>query len=177
MENLTIILQFIAAMAGGCAWLWLIWLGKADPGSFVNLLQVFLGGLAVHLINRSNASTITNQAKPTTPSKEGGYSSPFFLLTLIAIFSSMALLTACATGYRTALDVTTAQTKAADDNTVLALRTAICALPLSAILRNADIIPGIKALCLPGGDASNPNGILPIPQGPVQVQIVPSVGK
>lgn len=39
--------------------------------------------------------------------------------------------------------------KAADDNAVHVWATAGCAFPLSAILRNQEVIPAIKALCTP----------------------------
>lgn len=167
--NAVALYQFLAGVFAGGAWYSLVYFGKADPGSFVSTLQLLLGALIAHLINKSALGTEpapTAEKPPVVAPKEGGYIRWGMLALLL-------LLSACATGYRVALDSGLAQARAADDNLVLTYKAAICALPLSAILRNADIIPGIKALCLPGGNMSDPNGILPTgPSGPVQVQIV-----
>jgi hypothetical protein len=50
--------------------------------------------------------------------------------------------------------------QASNDNLVQVWKTAACGTPLSAILRNPEVIPALKALCLPGGDAANPTGLL-----------------
>jgi hypothetical protein len=180
-----LILQFISGLAAGGAWLYLVYIGKADAGTLVGTLQTLLGALIMHI-----AHTAANQASPATavepplaasavfpPGTQKGFTLTSFLVTLIPVVFILLVLGGCATGYRTAFTAVDANAKAADDNLVMTYKAAICGLPLSAILRNADIIPGIKALCLPGGNASDPNGILPTPftaNSPVQVQIVPN---
>lgn len=183
---LVTILQFAAGILAGAAWLFLVYIGKADASVFVGTLQTLLGALIVHLVNQTTANNalpvpaVAKAAEPapaaTGPSGQQGFARPLYLLTLaIACIGFTLLLGGCATAYRAGFESTLTSAKAADDNLVLTEKTAMCALPLSAILRNADIIPGIKALCLPGGNASDPNGILPDPQhAPVQVQIVPN---
>ena len=48
---------------------------------------------------------------------------------------------------------------AEDDN--IAFWTAnACGTPLSAAIRHPEIIPALRALCLPGGTASSPAGLL-----------------
>lgn len=176
---LVTVLQFASGLLAGAAWLFLVYIGKADANLFVGTLQTLLGALIVHLVHQATDNTPAVAAPaparaslPAVQQAEGGFARPLFLVVLALC---AVALSACATGYRTALDTGLAQAKAADDNLVLTYKAAMCGLPLSAILRNADIIPGIKALCLPGGNASDPNGILPDPNhGPVQVQIVPN---
>lgn len=183
------VLQFIAGLAAGGAWLYLVIIGKAEAGTFISTLQMLLGALITHLVYQAanNAPAVAaapEAVKPAVaplpittagPSGQQGFATPYFAIVLFAIGCAIVLtLSGCATTYAAGFNASLAQAKAVDDNVVMTEKAAMCALPLSAILRNADIIPGIKALCLPGGNASDPNGILPDPQhGPVQVQIVP----
>jgi hypothetical protein len=50
--------------------------------------------------------------------------------------------------------------KAADDNAIHLWMTAACGTPLSAAIRNPEIIQALKALCLPAGAASSPITLL-----------------
>jgi hypothetical protein len=43
--------------------------------------------------------------------------------------------------------------QAANDSAIQAWKLAGCALPLSAVLRNPDIIPALNSLCKPAGGA------------------------
>ena len=49
----------------------------------------------------------------------------------------------------------------AEDSNIAFWKVNACGTPLSAAIRHPEIIPALRALCLPGGAASNPAGILP----------------
>lgn len=53
--------------------------------------------------------------------------------------------------------------KTAEDDHIALWTVAACGTPLSAAIRNPQIIPALRALCLPGGAASNPTGLLQEP--------------
>jgi len=86
---------------------------------------------------------------------------------MICSASMAALLPGCAgfqqavTGYEAAAikGVTALQDNALTSWVVLG-----CATPISAAIRHPEIIPALKALCLPGGSASNPSALLDVPQ-------------
>lgn len=46
--------------------------------------------------------------------------------------------------------------KAADDNQIMLWTVAACATPYSAAIRNPQVIPALKALCLPNGADAAP---------------------
>ena len=54
--------------------------------------------------------------------------------------------------------------KAAEDNNIQLWKVNVCGTPFSAAIRHPEIVPAMKALCLPQGDTANPanllNGIL-----------------
>lgn len=52
------------------------------------------------------------------------------------------------------------QVKAADDNAIRVWSAAACGTPYSAAIRNPDVIPALKALCLPAGSAADPATLL-----------------
>ncbi len=54
-----------------------------------------------------------------------------------------------------------ASIKAAEDDNIALWTVNACGTPLSAAIRNPQIIPALRALCLPGGSAASPSGILP----------------
>lgn len=57
--------------------------------------------------------------------------------------------------------------RAAEDNNLRVLVFGICATPYSALIRHPEIVPGVGALCLPGGNLSNPAALLyAIPPAP-----------
>ena len=50
--------------------------------------------------------------------------------------------------------------KAAEDDNIAFWKANACGTPLSAAIRHPEIIPALRALCLPGGAAANPVGLL-----------------
>ena len=54
-----------------------------------------------------------------------------------------------------------ASIKASEDDNIALWTVNACGTPLSAAIRNPQIIPALRALCLPGGAAASPSGILP----------------
>ncbi|MES2048836.1 MAG: hypothetical protein V4447_10575 [Pseudomonadota bacterium] len=53
--------------------------------------------------------------------------------------------------------------EATNDNAIRVWSSLACGTPFSAAIRNPQIIPALKALCLPGGDQSNPASLLVVP--------------
>ena len=53
--------------------------------------------------------------------------------------------------------------RAAEDDHIALWTVTACGTPLSAAVRHPEIIPALRALCLPGGAASNPTGLLQEP--------------
>ena len=83
------------------------------------------------------------------------------------IFAAIILsLTGCA-GLQQAFDAGTAagavSLKAAEDSNIRLWEFNACATPLSAAIRNPQIIPALRALCLPGGGQSSPILLLDVP--------------
>jgi hypothetical protein len=90
---------------------------------------------------------------------------------LVALVAAAALAGCTTTAMTAVTGYETAAVKgvqAVNDNAIQVWKTAACATPLSAVLRNPDIIPGLKALCLPGGNASDPNTLLVEPVKPAK---------
>lgn len=50
--------------------------------------------------------------------------------------------------------------KATNDNVIDAWTVAACATPLSAVARHPEIVPALKALCLPNGASGSPATLL-----------------
>ena len=50
--------------------------------------------------------------------------------------------------------------KAAEDSNIAFWKLNVCGTPYSAILRHPEIVPAIRALCLPNGDQANPATLL-----------------
>jgi hypothetical protein len=98
--------------------------------------------------------------------KQAGRANPA-LLGLLAV----ALLAGCSTVMRGYESAAYNEIKSADDNTLAVLKVAFCGQPLSAFLRNAELIPGAKALCLPGGNASNPADLLDAGRVPITINL------
>ena len=48
----------------------------------------------------------------------------------------------------------------AEDNALKTLTVGLCATPISAAIRHPEVVPGITALCLPGGNQSSPATML-----------------
>lgn len=77
-----------------------------------------------------------------------------------------AALTGCA-GYQQVLSgYETSAIKgiqAADDNTIRVWSAAACGTPYSAAIRNPQVIPALKVLCLPAGADSSPALLFEVP--------------
>ncbi len=50
--------------------------------------------------------------------------------------------------------------KAAEDDNIAIWKVNACGTPLSAAIRHPEIIPALRALCLQGGMAASPDGLL-----------------
>lgn len=50
--------------------------------------------------------------------------------------------------------------QAANDNIIAGWSATACGTPLSAILRHPEVIPALKALCMPGGASASPATLL-----------------
>ena len=50
--------------------------------------------------------------------------------------------------------------RAAEDDHISLWTVTACGTPLSAAIRNPQIIPALRALCLPGGSAARPDWLL-----------------
>lgn len=90
----------------------------------------------------------------------------------ILILGAALALSGCAgfqqalTGYESAAYVSA---KASNDNLIQVWKVAACATPFSAAVRNPDIIPALKALCVPAGAASSPITLLDaVPAAPAK---------
>lgn len=83
--------------------------------------------------------------------------------TSLIIALAAVALSGCATqmqlvkGYESAAAISL---RAAEDNQLGVLTFGLCATPYSAIVRHPEIVPGVMALCLPGGNLSNPANLL-----------------
>ena len=53
-----------------------------------------------------------------------------------------------------------ASIKAAEDDNIALWTVNACGTPLSAAIRHPEIIPALRALCLQGGMAASPDGLL-----------------
>ena len=82
---------------------------------------------------------------------------------LIALISSIS---GCAS-YQQAVDggmtAAAVSLRAAEDTNIHLWTFNACATPLSAAIRNPQIIPALRALCLPGGGQSSPILLLEVP--------------
>ena len=82
---------------------------------------------------------------------------------IIALAVSALAMSGCASvqqavhGYGAAAIVAI---KAAEDDNIAFWTANACGTPLSAAIRHPEIIPALRALCLPGGMASSPAGLL-----------------
>lgn len=78
-------------------------------------------------------------------------------LFVVVSFCFIGTLIGCAgvqqvvTGYESSA---IAGAKALHDNEIMVLKVGLCATPFSAAVRNPEIIPALKVLCLPGASVS-----------------------
>lgn len=78
-------------------------------------------------------------------------------LTVIAILLT-SLLTGCASlnqAYSAAGASALVDARTASDNALKTAVVAVCMTPYDTIARNPTVVPGVMALCLPGGNAAN----------------------
>lgn len=94
-----------------------------------------------------------------------GHSRLFRSGMLPAALAALLALAGCANvqqainGYEAAALVSI---KAAEDNNIRLWSANACGTPLSAAIRNPQIVPALRALCLPAGADSNPAALLEI---------------
>lgn len=79
------------------------------------------------------------------------------LIVALLALSGCAGMQQALTGYESAA---VAGAKASNDNLIAIWSTAACATPFSAAVRNPQIIPALKALCLPAGAGASPITLL-----------------
>lgn len=83
--------------------------------------------------------------------------------TLAALLICLVLLTGCASfsqAYSGYQQSAIAGLQMANDNVISTWTATACATPLSAVYRNPQVIPALKALCMPGGAAVSPATLL-----------------
>lgn len=77
------------------------------------------------------------------------------LITILAALSLTGCMTGCA-GLNQAVQaygsIAVTNAKAANDTLIDGYKIGVCALPLSAILRNPEIIPAVRSLCVAPSD-------------------------
>lgn len=90
-----------------------------------------------------------------------------FLIGAVCLFVSI-IMSGCASfqqavnGYESAAVV---NVKAAEDNNIRTWLYDACGTPFSAAIRHPEIVPGLKALCLPNGADTSPSSLFDnIPQ-------------
>jgi hypothetical protein len=165
----TTMLKFLALFLGFALWAALGFFCKVPLDPLIALLQMGLGGLVAHMLQDAGAAPVQTTAPPAA-GQQGG----FALVRLLAIVAAIAVglaLAGCSTTMRAYEAAAYNEIKSADDNTLSVLKVAFCGQPLSAFLRNSDMIPGAKALCLPGGNASDPSALLDAGKQPITINL------
>ena len=79
------------------------------------------------------------------------------LVLLISTLTGCAAQQAAIKGYENAALV---GLRAAEDNNIAVWTVDACGTALSAAIRNPQIVPALRALCFPGGNASDPSLLL-----------------
>ncbi|MBX9900810.1 MAG: hypothetical protein K2Y28_08510 [Burkholderiaceae bacterium] len=103
--------------------------------------------------------------------------SPSFLRILAVVLFGAAIFLAsgCAGFQQVVSGYETAAIKgiqAAEDNNIRIWSANACGTPFSAAIRNPQLIPALKALCLPAGSSGNPSALFEI-QLPDKAQPIP----
>ena len=84
----------------------------------------------------------------------------------IILLATLLAVSGCAS-YQQAVDggmtAAAVDLRAAEDTNIRLLSFNACATPLSAAIRNPQIIPALRELCIPGGGQSSPVMLLNIP--------------
>jgi uncharacterized protein YceK len=81
----------------------------------------------------------------------------WFALVIMQLSGCTTVAQQAITGYEAAA---LKSVEAADDNAIRVWATAACGTPYSAAIRNTQIVPALKALCLPAGATSSPVTLL-----------------
>lgn len=85
-------------------------------------------------------------------------------LLMIATLSAVAMLSAGCASVQQAVDAYGAATitgaRATNDSLIAATKVALCATPVSALVRHPELVPAVRALCLPSKDAGNVGQVL-----------------
>lgn len=152
--NSRLALKIVIALVGYIAWATMAYFDATLRTEFAHFnIMVVTGVIGLALRDLPTA--------PNSPQdKQSGHASPAMLAVAAAL---VLLLTGCAgfqqavAGYQTAV-VRGAQ--AMNDNTIQVWSTAACATPLSAVLRNPQVIPALKVLCLPAASTSDAAALL-----------------
>lgn len=150
--NLNIAIKIAIGLAGYIAWAIMAFLDVTLRADFLHFNIAMAMG-TIGLVLRDMQPPAQLPAPPVD--KQGGRVLPGFLLVLAAVISM--LLSGCASfqqavnGYESAAGVAIAAT---DDNLVRVWTFQACATPISAAIRNPQIIPALRVLCLPAGAAS-----------------------
>jgi len=76
-----------------------------------------------------------------------------------AILAAVLALPGCA-AVQTAENQVVQSARAANDNAIQVWATAGCGLPLSAIIRHPEVVPALRALCLPAGQQGDASVLL-----------------
>jgi hypothetical protein len=120
------------------------------PGTedIILAIKAALFGLGVyHLGDRPTSA-------PAPTDKQAGFAS----LAMLAALAVVALLLSGCASFQQALvgyeSAAASGMRAADDNVIAVWSTTACATPVSAALRNPQIIPALKVLCMPGGETA-----------------------
>lgn len=84
-------------------------------------------------------------------------------LAYIVLFIAVVANTGCASlnqAYSAAGASALVNARGASDNALKTAVIAVCMTPYDTIVRNPSIVPGVMALCLPGGNQANPANVL-----------------
>lgn len=148
-------IQIVIGLAGYIAWAIMVFLDPTLRPDFLHFNIAMAMGTIGLVLRDMQPST----PKPPVDTQSGRAQVGM----LVAIAAAALALSGCASfqqalgGYQTAA-VTGLQ--AANDNIIQAWSTAACATPFSAAVRNPQIIPALKVLCLPSGAEANPASLL-----------------
>lgn len=157
-------IQITIGLVGYIAWAVMVFLDPTLRPDFLHFnIAMAMGTIGL----------VLRDMQPSTPKPpvdtQAGRAQVGMLATLAA---AMALLAGCAdfqqalTGYESAAY---AGAKASNDNIIQVWKVAACATPFSAAVRNPEIIPALKALCLPAGAGASPITLLDaVPAAPAK---------
>lgn len=80
------------------------------------------------------------------------------------LLAATVALSGCASGVMQAVDAYGAAAvtgiKATNDSLIAANKTALCATPVSALVRHPELVPAVRSLCVPSKDDGNVGQVL-----------------